>query len=69
MPVQGPGVALVGRRAPQRRVDYEDPLEEAVAIKGMVAFYDDRVDVTLGGERREYPRTEIAQAMKDEFSG
>ena len=26
---------------------YEDPLEEAVAIRGMVAFYDDRVDVQL----------------------
>jgi uncharacterized protein (DUF427 family) len=26
---------------------YEDPLEEAVAIRGMVAFYDDRVDVTF----------------------
>ena len=47
---------------------YEDPLEEAVAIRGLVAFYDDRVDVTLDGERREYPRTEIARAVKDEFS-
>jgi len=47
---------------------YEDPLEEAVAIRGLVAFYDDRVDVTLDEERREYPRSEIAQAMKDEFS-
>ena len=26
---------------------YEDPLEEAVAIRGMVAFYDERVDVQL----------------------
>jgi uncharacterized protein (DUF427 family) len=47
---------------------YEDPLEEAVAIRGLVAFYDHRVDVTFGGARREYPRTEIAQSMKDEFS-
>jgi uncharacterized protein (DUF427 family) len=47
---------------------YEDPLEESVSIRGLVAFYDDRVDVTLDDERREYPRTEIAQAVKDEFS-
>jgi uncharacterized protein (DUF427 family) len=47
---------------------YEDPLEEAVAIRGLVAFYDDRVDVTLDGELREYPQTEIAQAIKAEFS-
>jgi uncharacterized protein (DUF427 family) len=46
---------------------YEDPLEEAVAIRGLVAFYDDRVDVTLDGEGREYPQTEIARAIKDEF--
>ena len=48
---------------------YEDPLEEASAIRGLVAFYDDRVDVTLDGVRREYPRTEIARALKDEFGG
>ena len=38
---------------------YEDPLEEAVAIRGLIAFYDDRVDVTLDGSR-EHPRTAIA---------
>ena len=54
----------------QRNVawSYEEPLEEAVAIRGLVAFYDHRVEVTLDDDRREYPGTEIASAMKDEFS-
>ncbi len=46
---------------------YEDPLEEMSAITGLVAFYDDRVDVTLGGKARERPEGPIARAMADEF--
>jgi uncharacterized protein (DUF427 family) len=34
---------------------YEDPLPDAVAIKDLLAFYDERVDVTVDGEPRERP--------------
>jgi len=53
-----------------RRVDlawtYADPLPEAREISGLVAFFDERVDVVLDGERRERPRTAIADAILDE---
>ena len=43
----------------RRRVDlgwtYEEPLHEAAAITGLVAFWDELVDVYLDGERREGP--------------
>jgi uncharacterized protein (DUF427 family) len=37
---------------------YEEPLADAAQIKGLVAFYDEQVDVVLDGERRERPRTQ-----------
>jgi uncharacterized protein (DUF427 family) len=36
---------------------YEDPLHDAAAVRGLVAFFDERVDVVLDGERRERPVT------------
>jgi uncharacterized protein (DUF427 family) len=45
---------------------YEDPLPEMGALTGLIAFYDDRVDVILDGERRERPQTAIARAVLDE---
>jgi uncharacterized protein (DUF427 family) len=36
---------------------YLQPLPEAVEITGMIAFFDERVDVTLDGQPRERPRT------------
>jgi uncharacterized protein (DUF427 family) len=57
-----------GRR---RRADlgwsYEQPLPDAVAITGLVAFWDERVDVFLDGERRERPGGAIAEALREEF--
>jgi uncharacterized protein (DUF427 family) len=41
---------------------YEDPLPEAAPIRGLVAFFDELVDVTLDGERRARPRTHFAPA-------
>jgi uncharacterized protein (DUF427 family) len=32
---------------------YEDPLPDAMGIKGLVAFFDERVNVVVDGERRE----------------
>ena len=46
---------------------YEDPLPEAAPVTGLVAFFDELVDVTFDGERRERPRTPFANALADEF--
>jgi uncharacterized protein (DUF427 family) len=45
---------------------YEDPLPEAAPVKGLVAFFDELVDVSLDGERRERPRTAFAKAIVEE---
>ena len=37
---------------------YEDPLLDALPVKDLVAFYDERVDIELDGEPQERPRTE-----------
>jgi uncharacterized protein (DUF427 family) len=37
---------------------YEEPLVDAAQIRGLVAFYDEQVDVVLDGERRRRPRTQ-----------
>ncbi|MEU2611681.1 DUF427 domain-containing protein [Micromonospora sp. NPDC007271] len=36
---------------------YPRPLAEAADIAGMIAFFDEHVDVVLDGQRRERPRT------------
>jgi uncharacterized protein (DUF427 family) len=36
---------------------YPKPLTEAVGVTGLVAFFDERVDVVEDGQRRERPRT------------
>jgi uncharacterized protein (DUF427 family) len=42
----------------------EQPLPDAVAIAGLVAFWDEQVDVFLDGVRR---RGAISEALRDEF--
>jgi uncharacterized protein (DUF427 family) len=46
---------------------YEDPLPELLVIKGLVAFWDETVDVFLGGELRSRPGGALAEALADEF--
>jgi uncharacterized protein (DUF427 family) len=46
---------------------YEDPTPEAQPVKGLIAFYDELVDVTFDGERRERPTTPFSRALADEF--
>jgi uncharacterized protein (DUF427 family) len=46
---------------------YEDPLPDGPLVKGLVAFWDERVDVFVDGQRRARPGGDIAGAMKDEF--
>jgi len=47
---------------------YEQPLADGPPVAGLVAFWDERVDVVLDGERRERPGGPIAAALRDEFS-
>ena len=46
-----------GRRPLDVAWSYEDPLPDAVEIAGLVAFFDERVDVVVDGERKERPTT------------
>ena len=46
---------------------YEDPLAELAVIKGLVAFWDERVDVILDGQSRSRPGGAVAAALADEF--
>jgi uncharacterized protein (DUF427 family) len=55
-----------GRRRPDIAWSYVEPLPDAVAIAGLVAFFDERVDMILDGERRKRPRTAFSKAILDE---
>ena len=46
-----------GREVPDLAWTYESPLREAAQVRGLVAFFDERVDVTLDGQRLERPVT------------
>ncbi|MGZ8632555.1 MAG: DUF427 domain-containing protein [Solirubrobacteraceae bacterium] len=59
-------VDVAGRPHPDLAWSYEDPLQDARALAGLVAFYDERVDVVLDGERRARPRTAVSKAIMDE---
>jgi uncharacterized protein (DUF427 family) len=56
-----------GRRHENLAWGYEDPLPDARPITGLVAFWDERVDVFVDGELRPRPGGEVADAMQDEF--
>jgi uncharacterized protein (DUF427 family) len=36
---------------------YEDPIPAAAAIRGLVAFFNEKVDITVDGRSEERPRT------------
>ena len=46
---------------------YTRPLPDMVALAGLVAFWDERVDVFLDGEPRGRPRGAFVDALRDEF--
>lgn len=46
---------------------YEAPLPDLAPIAGLVAFWDERVDVFVDGEPLGPPRGAVADAMRDEF--
>lgn len=45
---------------------YEEPLPDAAPLAGLVAFYDELVDITLDGRPRERPRTRFSRALLEE---
>jgi uncharacterized protein (DUF427 family) len=45
---------------------YRQPLPEATRLTGLVAFFDDLVDVTVDGQPRQRPATAVAKAVLDE---
>jgi len=57
-----------GRRREDLGWSYEQPLPDAVALTGLVAFWTERADVFVDGERRERPGGAIAAALRDEFA-
>jgi uncharacterized protein (DUF427 family) len=50
-------VAVGDRVVPDLAWTYAAPLPDAVEITGLVAFFDERVDVTVDGQRRPRPTT------------
>ena len=50
--------ATVGDRAvPDIAWTYQEPLHDATQVRGLTAFFDERVDVVVNGERHERPIT------------
>jgi uncharacterized protein (DUF427 family) len=46
---------------------YEQPFPEVAAIAGLVAFWDELVDVYVDGEPREQPRSVFSEVLLEEF--
>ncbi len=46
---------------------YDQPLEDAGALTGLVSFYDEMFDVDLDGQRRERPESPFSQVLLEEF--
>ncbi|MEV0715416.1 DUF427 domain-containing protein, partial [Asanoa sp. NPDC050611] len=46
---------------------YQRPLPDAGPIAGLVAFYDDILDVTVDGKLRDRPGGAIVRSLREEF--
>jgi uncharacterized protein (DUF427 family) len=46
---------------------YQDPLPDAAGIGGLVAFYDDLLDVTVDGKLRDRPGGAVVRSLREEF--
>ena len=60
-------VDIGGRRHEDVAWSYEAPLPDGPPIAGLIAFWDERVDVTFDGVRRARPGSAISEALLDEF--
>ena len=50
-------VSVGGRLVPDIAWSYTDPRHDAVQVRDLIAFFDERIDVILDGERRARPVT------------
>ena len=50
-------VAAEGRLVPDLAWSYPDPQHDAARVRDLIAFFDERIDVILDGERRARPVT------------
>jgi uncharacterized protein (DUF427 family) len=50
-------VAVGGRLVPDIAWSYPDPRHDAVQVRDLIAFFDERIDARLDGERRARPVT------------
>ena len=50
-------VSVGGRLVPDIAWSYPDPRHDAVQVRDLIAFFDERIDVVLDGERRVRPVT------------
>jgi uncharacterized protein (DUF427 family) len=50
-------VVLPGRTVPGLAWAYPDPMHEALEVRGLVAFLDEKVDVIVDGQHRTRPVT------------
>jgi uncharacterized protein (DUF427 family) len=46
---------------------YSQPMPELTVIAGMVAFWDELVDVSVDGERRRRPGSVFSEVLLEEF--
>jgi uncharacterized protein (DUF427 family) len=56
-----------GRRREALGWSYEHPLPDGPPVAGLVAFWNEAVDVFVDGEPRERPDGPFAEALRDEF--
>ena len=56
-----------GRRHEDLGWSYEQPLPDMGAVAGLVAFWDERVEVFVDGQRRQRPGGALSGALRDEF--
>jgi uncharacterized protein (DUF427 family) len=65
--VDGEVVAETTRARLLCETQYEEPLPDAVKIAGLVAVWDEQVDIFVDGERRGRPGGALSEALEDEF--
>ena len=60
-------VDVGGRRRNDLGWTYEHPLPDGPSVTGLVAFWNEVVDVSLDGERLDRPGGPFAEALRNEF--